>query len=181
MPSLAPSSAPSLSQQPSISPTIADCGISSEQREEQILEILYNHSIRELVDDVNTPQGSATDWLLNDDGLRLCPNEEKILQRWVLAVIYFSTNGDAWFRCSGNQAAQDLCGFEEPFPGRQRFLSAVNECEWAGISCIDGCVTEIEFGKFIPVHCPRAPWISLTRLRQRKTISLGPSLKRLDT
>jgi hypothetical protein len=39
-----------------------------------------------------------------------------------------------------------LCGFEDPFVGDSRFLSADNECSWAGIACDpDMCVTEIEF------------------------------------
>lgn len=67
------------------------------------------------------------------------------MQRWVLAVIYYSTNGDSWLKCSAGGEASDLCGAEDPFVGKSRFLAPVSECQWAGISCIDGCVTEIEF------------------------------------
>jgi hypothetical protein len=93
----------------------------------------------------NLPQGQATEWFLNQDGAEICPDDPKVLQRWILAVIYFSTQGDGWLQCSANPSATDNCGAEEPFVAATRFLSSVNECEWAGISCIDDCITEIEF------------------------------------
>jgi hypothetical protein len=90
----------------------------------------------------------ATAWLIEEDSPRICPNDPKILQRWTMAVVYFSTGGDAWLQCSGNPSATDICGGEEPFLNAHRFLSGTSECAWAGISCINGCVTEIEFGKY---------------------------------
>jgi len=84
---------------------------------------------------MNTPQGLATDWLINHDGLNLCADNAALVQRWALAVFYFSTNGNNWFRCSASEAATDSCGTEDPFVGSARFLSDVNECDWAGISC----------------------------------------------
>jgi len=67
-----------------------------------------------------------------------CP-DEKIVQRWVMAVFYYSTSGDSWFKCS--VTGSDPCG-------SGRFLSDSSECEWAGITCNNqDCVTEIEFEK----------------------------------
>jgi hypothetical protein len=96
-----------------------------------------------LIRDNSTPQGLATTWMIERDDV--CPDAQKLVQRWVLAVIYFSTQGDAWFQCSNNPSSSDECGQEDPFVGSTRFLDASNECDWAGISCINGCVTEIEF------------------------------------
>jgi hypothetical protein len=101
-----------------------------------------------LLTDLSTPQGLATDWLLNDDARKLCPDNPKLLQRWALAVMYFSTGGENWTRCSANLLAEDPCGAELPFIAKQRFLSGFHECEWAGIACNDlECVTEVIFGK----------------------------------
>ena len=101
--------------------------------------------------DLTTPQGLATEWILNQDAAVACPDDPKFLQRWVLAVIYYSTNGDQWVQCSDNPAATDDCGNLLPFLGATRFLSAGTECDWAGITCqtIDGGlrVTQIELGK----------------------------------
>jgi hypothetical protein len=95
-----------------------------------------------LIRDPSTPQGQATEWIMNDND-ESCPDDPKLIQRWALAVMYFSTEGDAWELCSDNPATP--CGVP-PFVGDNPFLSNVNECEWAGIRCnTDGCVTAIEF------------------------------------
>jgi hypothetical protein len=97
-----------------------------------------------LLRDLDTPQGKATDWLINRDFDQTCPDDEKLVQRWTLAVMYYSTNGDEWDQCSAVGA--DPCGEENPFLGERRFLSSFNECDWAGIVCnLNGCVTEVEF------------------------------------
>jgi hypothetical protein len=87
----------------------------------------------------------ATEWILNEDEAVICPDNDKFLQRWVLAVIYYSTGGDEWIQCSANPDANVTCGSLEPHLGESAFLSSGSECEWAGITCVDGCVTEIEF------------------------------------
>ena len=94
---------------------------------------------------ISDARGQATEWLLNEVNPFACPDNPKLVQRWVLAVIYYSTGGDLWFQCSANTSAIDGCGGAEPFVADLRFLSSSEECLWAGISCIDGCVTEIEF------------------------------------
>jgi hypothetical protein len=103
--------------------------------------------------DPTTIQGQAAAWLIGQDELLVCPDDEKLIQRFALAVIYFATNGDNWFQCSANPLATDACGMEDPFKtGASRFLSGENECQWAGISCDSQlCVDEIEFGT-LPFH-----------------------------
>lgn len=100
----------------------------------------------DLIRDNSTPQGKATTWFIEQDEYDICPDDDgcTFLQRWVLAVIYYSTGGDSWFQCA--QTDGD-CGTEAPFENDTNFLSSVDECTWAGISCISGCVTEIEFGR----------------------------------
>ena len=117
------------------------------------MAILDANADPELIRNTNVPQGMATEWLLNNDSFMACPGIDKVLQRWVLAVTYFASGGDAWVKCSNNFAAVDPCGGEAPFLGKTRFLSASNECDWAGITCQPDpndpdrfCVTEIEFG-----------------------------------
>ena len=156
-PSQEPTSVPSTSPtefpttlSPTLTPTVEGCGISADVREALILEILDNAADPVAIRDLSTPQGQATEWLLNDDFRRLCPDTPKILQRWVLAVVYFSTGGNDWLQCSANLLANDFCGEEAPFGNKTRFLSSFGECEWAGIRCSDDlCVTEIEFGKYL--------------------------------
>jgi hypothetical protein len=96
-----------------------------------------------LIRDPSTPQGKATQWILNDDPRQLCPSEPKLIQRWVMAVFYYSLEGDEWRLCSSTSR---LCGLIPPFLDQRPFLSQFSECDWAGITCnADDCITEIEF------------------------------------
>ncbi len=123
------------------------CGLNVINRSMMIMERLHNVSSVELLSDTSTPQGKALEWLLNYDEARVCPDAKKLIQRYVLAVMYFSTGGEEWFKCSSNNPK---CGDEYPFLNRTKFLSSGSECFWAGIRCSESmCVTQIEFGKSI--------------------------------
>ena len=144
-PSKVPTIAPT-TQSPTSTPTLANCGMSEEDRVDRLLELLEQEVVdSSVLSNMTLSQGLATEWILNQDEAVICPDDPKFLQRWVLAVIYFSTGGDEWVQCSANPVATDDCGNVLPLLGAARFLSGGSECEWAGISCIDECVTEIEF------------------------------------
>lgn len=140
------------SSAPTPSPMNLTCnGITEEERIQQILALLDEVANPDDIRDVSTPQGKATTWIIEQDMFNACPDaiDCTFIQRWSLAVIYFSTNGDDWFECSANPNASDPCGTVRPFRGKERFLSAGTECDWAGITCnIQGCVTEIVYGTF---------------------------------
>lgn len=152
-PVVSPTDGPALfpSQEPSEMPTSEStliCGIPPEERSSLIMGVLETVADPSDLRDQTTIQGQAAAWLIGEDELLVCPDDEKLIQRFALAVIYFATNGDSWLQCSANPLATDACGMEDPFkPGASRFLSAENECQWAGISCDSQlCVEEIEFG-----------------------------------
>ncbi|KAL9189072.1 hypothetical protein ACHAXT_011562 [Thalassiosira profunda] len=69
-------------------------------------EVLENHS---------SPQHMALHWMAYDDGLRYTPDNDhlikKIVQRYTLATLYYSTNGSAW-------------------TNTLFFLSNADECNW---------------------------------------------------
>jgi hypothetical protein len=77
----------------------------------------------------STPQNDALIWLANNTNLDSY-SEEKKIQRYVLAVLYYSTNGDRWFDNSG-------------------WLSNGDECNWYTLAessfCINGSVVELDF------------------------------------
>lgn len=151
IPSLQKSQHPStFSPNPSTSPI---CGVSHDERLDDIYILLSTVSESNHLQDINTPQGKAFHWIAQEDGAYLCANHvyscpNALIQRYILAVIYFSTNGNEWFQCSASSNAQDDCGMEYPFVSKQRFLNSGSECNWAGIDCNDAqCVTRVEFGK----------------------------------
>ena len=144
VPSVEPSLAPTKSVIPSSVPTLEDCLITEKERIDQIYELLDAVGNPESIRDLSTPQGLAADWLIRQDFRKVCPVETIIVQRWVIAVFYYSTNGDSWVQCS--TAGSDLCGSIYPFEFKRRFLSESSECDWGGITCnTDDRVTEIEF------------------------------------
>ena len=75
-----------------------------------------------------TPQYNALNWLAGNANLDSYSNERKI-QRYVLATLYYSTNGDAWKNNTG-------------------WLGDGDECEWwhdaEGQFCVDGAVVELD-------------------------------------
>lgn len=130
---------------PTLAPTeLGPCQMPTLSRSMDIFEILQNITNVEMLTNLSTPQGKAFDWLINEDGAFLCPDAPKLIQRYVLAVIYYSTGGDQWIQCSKSSVD---CGNNAPFVNKTSFLSSENECTWAGISCSESlCVTQIEFG-----------------------------------
>jgi hypothetical protein len=66
------------------------------------------------IDDQESPQGEAADWIINVDDINQCaPNLD---QRYALAVFYFATNGDDW-------------------ENKMDWLSPALECNWFSIAC----------------------------------------------
>lgn len=91
---------------------IIDEGVSSSQA-------LYNNS---------SPQGMAFNFIAEHDKRQLHPDEDLILQRYALAVLYFATQGSEWTY------------------GNLHFLTGVHECHWQkkvhmsllGVAACDG-------------------------------------------
>lgn len=116
------------------SPTVL-CSMSKSARKEAITNDLAGASIstRSNLLTNGSPQAQALWWLLNKDSTQLCPGDERIEQRYLAALFYYSTNGQNWI---------------EQGTGNQEFLGSAGECFWMGITCNrDGEITHIEFGK----------------------------------
>lgn len=96
----------------------------------------------------NSPYKKATDWMIYDDAWQLTPDDERFVQRFIMAYFYFATSEDGpWKSCNPPNATlahTDQCSFEELVNIRPllhtpeqstRWLSNTDECEWAGVSC----------------------------------------------
>lgn len=167
IPTIPSPTAPSL---PTRSPSQLLCqGITQLERAQQLTDIAIRASGRIIP---GSPQDLALEWLIQTDPYEVCPDDPKAPQRYILAVFYFSTDGDNWDECSAPTdpndvdsliAANDNCSVTTtPIPGGQlnpsflpttegtfAWLTPIYECEWAGITCrVDtSCVDRIEFGK----------------------------------
>ena len=51
------------------------------------------------LDDAENPIDQAYNWIVNKDALYVCPDDPNLVQRYVLALFYFSTNGENWVQC----------------------------------------------------------------------------------
>lgn len=88
---------------------------SSMTRAEAIRNIVEDLSDANLLDDFSSPQNRALRWITDVDEAALDEtNPPRIKQRYILAVLYFATNGDSW---SNNF----------------NWLSKDHECDWNGV------------------------------------------------
>ena len=91
IPTLPPSPfEPTITPQPSELP----CGIPSQLRAELLTNIAEETSGPITI---GSPQDRALQWLITEDGFIVCPDDPKALQRYILALVYYSTNGDSKF------------------------------------------------------------------------------------
>lgn len=73
---------------------------------------------------------------MNGDEAQVCPDEVlDVTQRYVGAVLYFSTSGDNWLTCNRQDAPT-----VNPCPARdgetpERYLSEADICEWFEMDC----------------------------------------------
>jgi len=125
------------SYKPSASPKDC-CGLRPGQREQQLFDIYSTVSNPKDILTLGSPQNLAFQFVLNTEQYCLCPNETscELVQRYVMAVYYYSTKGDDWVNCGAKSAVCDPEGTTNPisktptsgcFPGSDaRWLSPVS-------------------------------------------------------
>ena len=132
-PSLAPTSPPSRQRpRPTWTSPVDDADY------QRFAAVLSQVSNEDDILDTTSPQHKAISWIANDK--RMDPYGPFTVQRYVLALLYFSTNGDSW----------NKCGISSPecSDNRASFLSDENECSWHGVSCNDdGFVVGLELDR----------------------------------
>ena len=145
-----PTGRPTASPTVSIAPTASDCAnpaTCQNRLRDQIYEISVRVGSVPTLDDPNSPQSRASDWILEECNLgaiKYCSESEMLLneQRYALAVMYFSLGGDDW-----NDGANLGQARDSP-PGT--WLSGSNYCDWgAEISGTGGSYDQLicdEFG-----------------------------------
>lgn len=116
--------APSTS--PTQAPTFSKDGI------EEFVETLTS---LELLQEVNSTQQKAFDWLINVDRYTGMINPDIVTQRFVLAVLYYSLNGDEWIN------------------NRHWLSESLSVCEWessassSGVCNDDGLLVELKLDR----------------------------------
>ena len=125
---------------PTLSPTSVELS--------NLVDSLSIKGISQLSDLQNrdSPQGKAVDWIVNDDPYTasngLTELDVPFIQRYALAVFYFSLGGEAWTACNRNDDSCSSTGLVNSW------LTSTNECSWFVVTCnTEGDVNTILFGK----------------------------------
>eukprot|EP00804_Cyclotella_cryptica_P003742 CCRYP_008909-RA/>CCRYP_008909-RA protein AED:0.31 eAED:0.06 QI:0/1/0.6/1/1/1/5/0/1068 len=100
------------------------------------------------------PRWLALDWILHKDGMQLEKTDLNLYQRYVLALLAFQFDSLAWSSCGGNYSDGEMaeyatCTIEienttDTAEEYVRWLSSSNECNWYGVTCLDGKVRSLE-------------------------------------
>jgi hypothetical protein len=94
------------------------------QRIAQVLE-----GVSEDIYSRGTRRAAAAEWIIKVDSMNLEHSDPLLVQRFVLALLYFELDGQNWVY--------------------KHFLKGDDECKWDGITCNEkGAVTEISLRKF---------------------------------
>jgi hypothetical protein len=120
IPTTAPTSMPSASPSavPSAAPTT---------RENGLLGVL-NANIGNI-----DPDGEAFQWLVGTDPLMATPSDvQEVINRYILAVLYFEGNGPNWNFCTADPLSSEC---PDGLGSGDRFLTAVSACNWFNVTC----------------------------------------------
>ena len=130
------------------------CGdLTPTERRDEILRILSTVSRSNLFFETGSPQQNAFNWIVDEDTAQLCPDDDNLIQRYTLAVFYYSTDGNNWNECNAPDDfsapvsianANSACTlttvnattiFPNDIRGSNAWLTPGSECRWGGISC----------------------------------------------
>jgi hypothetical protein len=105
------------------------------ERDQELERIMSTISSSESLSDPNSPQYMAKQWIIEEDPLQLAPSDfvsdERILQRYSLAVFYFATGGSESWKPNSWLQGEECSG---------QF--------WIGLSCNDSNeIRAMAFGK----------------------------------
>eukprot|EP00957_Ditylum_brightwellii_P010419 788109-Ditylum_brightwellii.AAC.1 len=113
-----PSSTPSasISISPSFIPTTTvyrKCGMNEDDRIVEMRNILNTVSDPDMLLDTGTPQNRAFEWITQIDPYTSCPQDANLIQRYIMAVFYFSTGGGYWRECNAPTNPNDVVEVNE--------------------------------------------------------------------
>ena len=112
------------------------CGSTMRLRSASLRDVLSAVSSLDALLNISKAEHKAFVWIDEHDKLIVCAHtQNRVLQRYVAALFYFSMHGDEWLNC--RSWTSDVLG---DCSGSQRWLDKSHECEWFGVSC-DGVET----------------------------------------
>ena len=114
--------------------------LNREQRRTLLFTEISQVSSEDDLNNPDTPQYTAFEWIVGDDILlrdpsEPCPEDSGLEQRYILALLYFATGGDTdWTQCSRRLSVECRPDQQE---GQDRWMTFGSVCIWAGVGCVD--------------------------------------------
>eukprot|EP00934_Nitzschia_sp_Nitz4_P004683 Nitzschia sp. Nitz4//scaffold53_size117307//87995//89783//NITZ4_003779-RA/size117307-snap-gene-0.117-mRNA-1//-1//CDS//3329554232//4673//frame0 len=121
--------------------------------QQRLAEAVGEHRVFQL--DKEDPYARAQEWILCDDPLQLQEDSIHLVQRFLMAVLYFQFHQEGEFRWCNAAASGDsdpVCSYGGQFADSNvrmqnapklahKWLSIHHECTWGGISCVESVET----------------------------------------
>lgn len=85
------------------------------------------------------PRLQALNWILHTDELQLNFTDQDLSQRYTLALMVYQLDYTVWFNDPDLNATDDATSGDII-----DWLSPTDACDWFGVTCVDGLVTEID-------------------------------------
>jgi hypothetical protein len=82
---------------------------------DQFLTGLPAYSLELATGNASSPQAKALDWLQRDPRYNEYQSVHRLNQRYALAVLYYSTNGDSWQNSTGWLTDESECDWTQPY------------------------------------------------------------------
>eukprot|EP00957_Ditylum_brightwellii_P103166 7862742-Ditylum_brightwellii.AAC.1 len=122
----------------------------------EMRNILNTVSDPDMLLDTGTPQNRALEWITQTDPYTSCPQDTNFIQRYIMAVFYFSTGGGYWRECNSPTNPNDVvevneknkqCGIRATDNSHSdAWLTPSNECLWGGLACDNMNIIRIQLG-----------------------------------
>jgi hypothetical protein len=139
----------------------------------------------------NDPRLRALEWIQHTDQMQLGTTDPNLIQRYTLALMAFQLDYTVWNNepnSTSNETAEDDAGAmsDEVI----NWLSGEDVCEWYGVKCKDGMVTEIHLCKFsyncgdLSVHTSHADILDtciFTKADNQMIGKIPPEIGNLDS
>lgn len=136
-----PTLPPTPNKPPTQPPTLRPTSPEGEKRNDAIISNIATITNTAILFDEQTPQNKALQWIIYHDPAELPADATNIIQRYTLATLYYSTNGETWKTCGNTDNESETCGNEDDV---FVFMSSVPECKWYGVQCQGDNITNID-------------------------------------
>jgi Leucine-rich repeat (LRR) protein len=117
----------------------------NEERYETLLTLLMDQLPNDQLFKSGSPQETALRWLVFEDPVEISPDHPNLLQRYALAVLFFSTSGE--MDIQGNITSRWFSA--------ENWMTEIGHCEFAGIECERNVDKDVEYdsdGKITSIY-----------------------------